>query len=160
MWGRLVERVRAAFTHALAASIAGALAFWAARLLYGHQQPVFAAITAVICLAPGIPNHLRQGFNLLIGVTIGILVGELIFMIPFDFGEFRIALAIFAAMLVAAMPGLAPVVSIQAGASALLVMVMGPTTGGIVRFLDVIVGVSIGAAFALAFFRRRPDDKA
>ncbi len=149
---RMSERVRDIAVHASAAAIAAALSFYLARWLFGHPEPIFAAITAIICLAPGIPNHFRQTLNMMVGVTIGILVGELAFLLPIPFLEIRILLCVFLGVLIGALINLAPVVPIQAGASALLVMVMGPATAGLVRFLDVAVGAAIGAAFALALF--------
>jgi uncharacterized membrane protein YgaE (UPF0421/DUF939 family) len=147
--------VRAAFTRVLAATAAAALAYWLARVLLHQPQPIFAAITAIVCLAPGIPSHFRQAVNLLIGVTIGIVIGELVFLIPYDLGELRVAAAIFTAMVIASASGLPPVVPIQAGASALLVILMGPQSAGLARFLDVLVGTGIGVAFAVVFFRTR-----
>lgn len=151
----LLERGRAAFSRALAAALSAALAYWLAHVLFGQPQPIFAAISALICLAPGIPDHLRQGANLLVGVTIGILVGELAFLIPYDWGEVRLACATFLAMLLASLFGLAPVVPIQAGASAMLVLLLGPQNAGLVRFLDVMLGVAIGVAVAMVFFRSK-----
>ncbi|QRM54933.1 FUSC family protein [Sinorhizobium sp. BG8] len=152
----LFERGRAAFSRALAAALSAALAYWLAHLLFGQPQPIFAAISALICLAPGIANHLRQGASLLLGVTIGILVGEVAFLIPYDMGEIRLACATFLAMMIASLFGLAAVVPIQAGASAMLVLLLGPQTAGLVRFLDVIVGVAIGVVVAVVFFRSKP----
>jgi len=162
MWSRLVSHIRDVFSHAVAAALAAAVAFYAAHWLFGHQQPIFAAITAIICLAPGIPNHLRQAINLTTGVAIGIAVGEVIFLLPISPLGIQIPLAVFAAMLLGALPNLAPVTPIQAGASALLVIVLGPATGGLVRLMDVIVGVCVGLAFALILFRNatRFHDKA
>lgn len=151
----LLDRVRAAFTRALAAALAAAFAFWIAREWLGHSQPVFAAISALICLAPGIPSHVRQGLGLLVGVTIGILVGEIALFVPHDFAEIRLASATFIAMILASMFGLPPVVPIQAGASAMLVLLMGPQLAGFVRFVDVVVGVVTGMAVAFVFFRER-----
>ncbi|BCH53915.1 FUSC family protein [Agrobacterium vitis] len=153
MWSRFASHIRDAFSHATAAALAAAVAFYGAHWLFGHQQPIFAAIAAIICLAPGIPNHLRQGINVVIGVTIGIAVGELIFLLPITVLGVQISLAIFAAMFLGALANLAPVTPIQAGASALLVILLGPATGGLVRFLDVIIGVSTGLVFALILFR-------
>jgi len=150
-----VDRVKAAFTRVLAAALAATIAFWLAKHLLGQQQPIFAAITAIICLAPGILNHFRQSLNLLVGVSIGIVVGELIFLIPIDLREIRLALAVFAAMLCASALGKTPVVPIQAGASALLVILMGPHNAGLSRFLDVLIGVATGMTFAVVFFRAR-----
>lgn len=153
----LLDRARAAFTHVLAAALAAAFSFWVARHLLGHPQPVFAAITALICLAPNIPNHFRQGINLLMGVTTGIVIGEIALMFPYEMGEVRMAVAIFIAMLTAASLSNAPMVAIQAGASAMLVLLLGPQSAGFVRFLDVIVGVATGLSIAFLFFRKKPD---
>jgi uncharacterized membrane protein YgaE (UPF0421/DUF939 family) len=150
-----IERVKAAFTRVVASAAAAALAYWLARVLLGQHQPIFAAITAIICLAPGILNHFRQSLNMLVGVSVGIVVGELIFLIPHDLGEIGMALAVFVAMLLGSALSTVPVVPIQAGASALLVILMGPQYAGLARFLDVIIGVATGLAFAVVFFRAR-----
>ncbi|MGV3552415.1 FUSC family protein [Rhizobium sp.] len=154
------QRIRESFTRVLAATAAAALAYWLARVVLGQSQPIFAAITAIICLAPGIPSHFRQAVNLLIGVSIGIVVGELVFLLPdslgaYDIGELRVGVAIFTAMLIATIFGLPPVVPIQAGASALLVILMGPQAAGLARYLDVLLGTAVGVSFAVLFFRAR-----
>ncbi|HCD84883.1 MAG TPA: FUSC family protein, partial [Agrobacterium sp.] len=87
--------------------------------------------------------------------TIGILVGEIALLVPHDVAEIGLASATFIAMILASMFGLPPVVPIQAGASAMLVLLMGPQAAGFVRFVDVIVGVATGVAVALVFFRER-----
>lgn len=151
----VIERVRSSFTRALAAALAAAFAFWASRQLLGHEQPVFAAISALICLAPGIPSHIRQGFGLIVGVTLGILIGEIALMVPNEYAEIRLASATFIAMIIACTFGMPPVVPIQAGASAMLVLLMGPQTAGFVRFLDVVIGVTTGLVVAFVFFHER-----
>src|SRR5262249_22020010 len=158
------ERVKAGFTRVVAATIAAATAYWLAGMLLHQPQPIFAAITALICLAPGIPSHFRQGVNLLLGVTLGIVIGELVFLLPvqfgaYDLGELRVGVAIFVAMLIATSFGLPSTVPIQAGVSALLVILMGPHSAGLARFLDVVVGVSTGLIFAVVFFRARLNFK-
>ena len=151
----IAERLRLAFTRALAAALAAAFAFWASRQFLGHEQPVFAAISALICLAPGIPSQIRQGLGLIVGVTVGILVGEFALMIPADLAAVRMASATFIAMMIAAAFGMAPVVPIQAGASVMLVLLMGPQVAGLARFLDVLIGASTGLVVAFVFFRER-----
>ncbi len=108
-----------------------------------------------MCLAPGIPSQIRQGLGLIVGVTVGILVGELALLIPADLAAVRMASATFVAMMIAAAFGMAPVVTIQAGASAMLVLLMGPQVAGLARFLDVLIGASTGLIVALVFFRER-----
>ncbi|MFK0383302.1 MULTISPECIES: FUSC family protein [Rhizobium/Agrobacterium group] len=155
MMEKLFERARAAFTRALAAALAAAFAFWIAHKFLGHPQPVFAAVSALICLAPGISDHLKQAMGLMIGVTLGILIGELTLLVPHDYGEVRMAVATFASMMLASLFGLSAVVPIQAGASAMLVLLLGPQSAGFVRFLDVSVGAFIGVAVTILFFRQK-----
>ena len=52
---------------ALASAIAAALAWVLAKHLFGHAHPVFAAISAVVCLAPGLPSHGKQAVGLMVG---------------------------------------------------------------------------------------------
>ncbi|MQB19733.1 aromatic acid exporter family protein [Agrobacterium tumefaciens] len=155
MLRQIAERLRSTFTRAFAAALAAAFAFWASRHLLGHQQPVFAAISALICLAPGIPSQIRQGMGLIVGVTVGIVVGELALVIPAELAELRMASATFVAMMIAVAFGMPPVVPIQAGASAMLVLLMGPQVAGLARFLDVLIGASTGLIVAFVFFRER-----
>lgn len=154
------QRVKDSLTRVLAATAAAALAYWLARVVLGQQQPIFAAITAIICLSPGIPSHFRQAVYLMIGVSIGIVIGELVFLLPeslggYDIGELRVAVAIFAAMTIATALGSPPVVPIQAGVSALLVILIGPQAAGLARYLDVLLGTLVGLLFAVVFFRAR-----
>lgn len=152
-----LEAMKAACGHCLASAIAAALAYWLARQVFGHPQPVFSAIGAIICLAPGVADHVRQGLFMMAGVAIGVAVGELALLIPGDFWEVRLALAAFVAMMLASAFIASPVAAIQAGASALLVLLLGPREAGIVRLMDVSVGAATGLAFAALFFglRRR-----
>jgi uncharacterized membrane protein YgaE (UPF0421/DUF939 family) len=155
MWTVVARRVKESFTRVLAATVAATLAFAVARLLLGQPNPVFAAITALSCVAPGIPSHFKSSVQSVIGVLIGIVVGELIFLIPEHMEELRTAAAVLLAMLIACVLGLPAITNVQAGSSALLVIVMGPHYAGLSRFLDVSVGFVVGMAFAVIFFRDR-----
>jgi hypothetical protein len=74
---KILERWSEAWREVLASALAAALSWFLAQRLFGHQQPIFAAITAIVCLAPGLPSHTKQTVGLLLGVATGILVGEL-----------------------------------------------------------------------------------
>ena len=116
--------------------------------LFGHAHPLFAAVTAIVCLAPGLPDHGRQAVGLILGVTTGIVVGEIAVQFPDTYPLLRVSLTAFVAILVASAYGLAPVVPIQAGVSAILVLALGPATAGAVRFLDVAAGTATGLLFS------------
>lgn len=141
---------------ALASTIAGLMAWGISVHLFGHTHPVFAAISAIVCLSPGLPSHGRQAVGLMVGVTTGIIVGELVWMLPDTYPLVRMAVAIFGAMVAASSFGLSAVVPIQAGVSVVLVLTTGPASAGMVRLIDVGVGVGIGLAFSQILMTPNP----
>ena len=154
--GLLLSRLRVALPDAAAAPVAAALSWLLARALFGPPQPLFAAIAAIVCLAPGLPNHGRQAVGLVLGVATGIAVGEAALLVPDTFPALRLSLATFVAIMVASAYGLLPVVPIQSGVSALLVLALGPETAGTVRLLDVACGTAVGLLFSQVLFTPDP----
>nr|WP_302621737.1 FUSC family protein [Ketogulonicigenium vulgare] len=148
------NRIAAAGRDALASAVAGALAWLLASGLFGHTHPVFAIVTAIVCLAPGLPNHGRQAVGIMLGVAIGILMGELALLVPDSLmGAGALALlrmsgAVLCSILIASAFGLPAVVPIQAGVSAVLVLAMGPENAGWHRMQDVFVGAGVGLLFS------------
>ncbi|QKP78659.1 aromatic acid exporter family protein [Methyloligella sp. GL2] len=141
-------RWREGFRDATATAAAAGLAFFLAQEIFGHPRPVFAAIAAIICLAPGLPNHVRQAAGLMAGVAIGIVVGEIALTIPDIVPLARMLGAAFFSILIASLFGVPPVVPIQAGVSAVLVLAIGSDTAGFVRLADVAIGASVGLLFS------------
>jgi len=152
LYQRALENWRDSFASAVAACLAWLLSQW----LFGHPAPLFAAITAIVCLAPGLPSHGQQAIGLLIGVATGIAVGEAALLLPEDSPLLRIGLATFIAMLIASLYGLLAVVAIQAGISAVLVLAFGPATAGEARMLDVLVGAAVGLMFSQVLLTPNP----
>ncbi|MGI6246316.1 MAG: FUSC family protein [Pseudochelatococcus sp.] len=150
----LSDRIRAAWRDAAAAAAAGGIAWTLAVWLFGNSRPLFAAVTAIVCLAPGLPNHGRQAVGLLIGVATGILVGEAALLLPEGIlmpagpSLLRMTSATLLSMLIAVSFGLAPVVAIQAGVSAVMVLSLGPADAGLLRLEDVALGVTVGLVFS------------
>lgn len=145
-----LARLRAATPRALACTAAATAAYAASHWLLGHPQPVFAAIVALICLAPGVADHIRQSFFVLTGVTIGIVIGELALLLPGNIWELRLGISIFLSTVIGAAVTAVPIVGIQAGASALLVQLLGPEYAGLTRLLDVLVGLVVSLPFGFA----------
>jgi Predicted membrane protein len=151
---RVIGRGANAWRDAAASAVAAAIAWTLAVWLLGHPHPVFAAVTAIVCLSPGLPSHGRQAVGLMLGVTAGIIVGEFALLVPDGWmapewaSLLRLVLATFCAMVIAASFGQPPVVAIQAGVSAVLVLALGPTSAGLVRLEDVAIGVIVGLFFS------------
>lgn len=160
-WGstvasRMAAHWRASWRSAVVSGIAAALAWTLAQRLFGHPQPLFALITAIVCLAPGLPSYNIQALGVLLGVVTGVVVGELALFAPDTFPLVRIAAAACIAILVAVSYGYPPVVPIQAGVSAVLVLTLGATTAGPARLLDVALGTTIGILFSQLFLPPNP----
>lgn len=146
--GIIVARWSNAWRDVLFSSIAGAVAWLLSQKLLGHPYPVFAAIVALVSLAPGLPSHARQAVGMLVGVGLGILIGELALAVGSSMLLLRGSVATFVAMMLASSFGLGPVVPIQAGVSTILVLVMGPQTAGYVRLLDSCIGIVVALLFS------------
>lgn len=142
------ERWSAGWPDALASAVAAGLAWALAHKLLGHTQPVFAAVAAIVCLAPGLPSRGRQAVNMMIGLVTGILVGEILLLVPVFNDALRMTMITFIAMMAALSFGLAPVIAIQGGVSALLVIALDPITAGPTRLMDAVVGTGVALIFS------------
>lgn len=157
---RLYDRGIGACSEAAVCSIAVALAWTMSHIFTGHANPMFAVMTTVVCLAPGLPNHLRQSVGMLMGVGTGMLLGELSLLVPLG-GDLsaiaaRMGIVTFLSIVVASLWGQGPVVAIQSAISALLVLAMGPVMAGAERLEQVIIGTIIGLAFSQVLLTPSP----
>jgi uncharacterized membrane protein YgaE (UPF0421/DUF939 family) len=153
----VVGRLRAAWIDAAASAVAAAIAWVLAQQVLGHSYPAFAAVAAIVCLAPGLPDHGRQAVALMLGVGTGIVVGEIVLQtVPGDLPPLRLVVATFAAVLAAAAFGQGPVVPIQAGVSAILILAIGPQSAGLVRMMDVTLGAVVGLVFSQVLLTPNP----
>ena len=110
----------------------------------------------MVCLAPGLPSHLKQTKSLVIGCALGIVIGDLLWQLPDQHLLIRLSAGIFLAVLLGAVVGPAPVVPIQSGVSVVLVLAMGPSAAGGTRLLDVLVGAAVGLIFSQVLFTSNP----
>ncbi len=149
-------RLKLALRDALAASLGAMLAWEISHYLLGHPKPVFAAVTALVCLAPGLPSHLRQIGGVVLGCAVGIVIGEMAWLLPDHIPLLRLSLASLVALSLASMLGQSPVVPIQAGVSVVLVLSMGPSIAGEIRLMDVLVGAAVGLMFSQIIFTANP----
>jgi uncharacterized membrane protein YgaE (UPF0421/DUF939 family) len=141
-----VRRVRASLLIAVQAAIAAGIAWYLAHNVIGHVAPFFAPISAVIVLAVAVGQRLRRAVELVVGVALGIFVGDLLIYF-IGTGLWQISVAVLLAILSAVFVGGSATVIGQAASSAVLVATLqSPTIHGIYygRFIDSLVGGVVG----------------
>ena len=107
----------------------------------GHQRPAFAAVAAIVSLAPGIVSYRKQALGMMMGVLTGIVAADLMLaVLPVGDVVLRIGIAVFAAMWLVALVGLTPIMVIQSGVSAALVASGVELGAGFNRIIDALVG--------------------
>src|SRR3954466_13712123 len=90
---------RAAFPLALQAGLAAALAWFVAHDVIGRPSPFFAPIAAVITLASSVGQRARRTVELVLGVAIGIGIGDGIILL-IGTGPWQVGLVVLLAILV------------------------------------------------------------
>jgi uncharacterized membrane protein YgaE (UPF0421/DUF939 family) len=148
-WLRL--RVRA--WPILQTAVAAVGAWYVAKLLLPEEQPVFASVAAVIALGATYGQRSERALELIGGVVLGIGVADLLVR-AIGTGPAQIGLMVLLAMSAAVILGGGPVLVTEAAVSAILLVVLEPTTSGLAgsRVIQALVGggVALGVS-ALAF---------
>ncbi len=128
-------------------AVAAALAWLVAKDVLGHSRPFFAPIAVVVCIGVGLGQRLRRVGELVVGVSLGVGVGDLL-VSWIGSGPWQIALVVALAMAAAVLLDRGSLIVLQAGSSAVLVATLLPPsgTGGIDRMLDALVGGLMGLA--------------
>jgi uncharacterized membrane protein YgaE (UPF0421/DUF939 family) len=138
------HRVRGGFPLAAQAGVAAALAWFVAHDVIGRPAPFFAPIAAVITLASSVGQRLRRTTELVIGVAIGIGIGDSLILL-IGSGPWQIGLVVVLAILVATAVGGGTPLVVQSASSAVLVATLTSTTGlPWTRFFDALVGGAVG----------------
>jgi uncharacterized membrane protein YgaE (UPF0421/DUF939 family) len=138
------RRARSFLLLALQSSIAAALSWYIANDLLHHSEPVFAPIAAIITLDISVGQRMRRAIELVLGVALGITVGDsLIYLI--GTGAWQLGAVVLLATLSAVFFGGAAGVVAQAASSAVLIATLVPPTTGIyyVRLYDALIGGGI-----------------
>ena len=104
----------------LQTAVAASAAWLVATELLGHDAPFFAPISAVITLGLTIGERRRRAVELAIGVSVGIVIADLI-VAEIGTGAWQIGVVVALAMFAATLVGGGPLLASQAGASAVLV---------------------------------------
>ncbi|WP_433115873.1 FUSC family protein [Micromonospora sp. CA-246542] len=136
-----LHRVRMAGGLAVQAGLAAGLAYLVSHKVLGNPQPVFAPISAVGTLAASVGQRFRRTVELIVGVGVGVFVGDLLIYF-LGTGAWQLGLVVTVAILLTIFAGASVAIVIQAAATAVLIVTLSPSTQNleIPRFVDAFLG--------------------
>jgi uncharacterized membrane protein YgaE (UPF0421/DUF939 family) len=135
---------------------AAATVAWAiAKQLGGDHDPFFAPIAAFIGLNAPLGERGLNVLRLVLGVIVGIVVGELT-LVSIGGGYVGLALATFVATLVARALGGTRIVIAQAAVGAILTIAVADDEPGVYRVLDAFIGAGVALVFSQVLFSPEP----
>jgi Fusaric acid resistance protein-like len=139
-----LERLRVAWRSVLQAGVAAGVAWVIATEVFGHDQPFFAPVSAIITLGLTVSERGRRAVEIAIGVALGIAVGDLL-VLGIGVGAAQLSLVVMLATALALFLGSGQMLATQAAVSAALVATLQPPTEGVTfeRFLDALTGGGI-----------------
>ena len=131
----------------LKTAIAVIAAWYAAQWLVSTDTPVFAAIAAMLIVAPSVNQSLTRGIERTIGVVLGVLISSVLGAV-FGVSGITILAACVLALCVGWAIRATPPTSNQIAISALLVLALGATSANYAldRILETVLGAIIGLA--------------
>ncbi|MET7947498.1 FUSC family protein [Micromonospora sp. NPDC005324] len=168
-WAGLRERVRYGLRSrvwrlrlfgllAVQAGIAASLAWFVGYQFLDNPAPVLAPTTAVGIVAASMGSRLRRTVELLVGVVLGLAVGDTL-MPLFGIGAWQTGVVVVLAIIVAVLLKGGGSLLTQAGGTAVLIATLEPPVRdlSIPRFVDAAVGGLIGLAVGLLLVPIHPQ---
>ena len=143
-----LDRLRQRSFLILQCALAGAIAWWVAKSLLGHPQPFFAPVAAIVALGLSFGQRLRRVTEVVIGVAIGVFIGDL-FVQLFGSGVWQVAVVAMASMSIAALLGAGVLMTTQSGVQAVIITTLVAQPGAALgRWLDAVVGGAVALVAA------------
>lgn len=139
----------------LQTAVAGTTAWVVADQIGDHPEPFFAPITAVIVLNSVRGERAQYALRLLLGVLVGIASAEVTLLV-LGGGYLPLGVAMFAALAIVALFSRTQLTLNQAGASAILTMVLAGDEAGLDRMIDALIGAGVAIVFTQVFFSPEP----
>lgn len=137
------------------------LVYFFATQAFDHQQPFFAPIACIIVLIAGAGLRGRTSFELVLGVAIGVLVGELL-ILGIGRGTWQMALIVTLTVVIGTLLDLKGLALTQSATSSVLLAAVLPVAGtgnpAVTRFLDALLGGAVGLAMILLIPRNPVRD--
>ncbi|GAB0108265.1 aromatic acid exporter family protein [Nocardia sp. JMUB6875] len=148
---RAATRVRSSLLPIVQCAIGAGIAWLIAHNVIGHEHPFFAPMAAMISIGVSFGARLRRSIELIVGVAVGIGIGDL-FVSRVGTGTWQIVLLVLVAMSTAVFLDGGPVITMQAASSAVLVATLYPPGqgGASLRMIDALVGGLVGIVVVAA----------
>lgn len=152
-------RLRIAAPLIVQSAVAAGLAWYLANLVdHGPGPPFFAPVAAVVSLGAALGQRLRRSLELVVGVALGVGVGDLLIE-AIGTGPGQLVLVVALAMTVAVLLDGGQILVLQATTSSVLVATVVPASGhvgGLDRFRDALIGGTVGVAVGLLLLPLNP----
>jgi hypothetical protein len=139
----------------LQSTAAAAVAWVVATHVVHHHEPFFAPIAALASLNTSLGERGLNALRLVLGVILGIGVGELT-LLALGGGYGSVALATFVALVLARALSDARIVLAQAAISAILTIAVANGEVGYERLTDALLGVGVALVFSQVLFSPQP----
>ena len=138
------HRIVVALRSVLQIVVAATGAWLIATELLDHASPFFAPVSAIVTLGLTIGQRTRRALEIGVGVTLGIVVGDLL-VLWLGTGAAQLALVLAVTMVLALALGSGPLFVQQSAVSAALVVTIQPPSEGFefARSLDAMVGTGL-----------------
>ncbi|MFI7604982.1 aromatic acid exporter family protein [Micromonospora sp. NPDC049366] len=151
------RRLRTYLILAVQAGMAAALAWVVARRLVGNTEPTFAPAAAVTVIVAALGGRARRSVELVIGVLLGITVGDLL-ILALGTGPWQTGTIVFLAIAAAAAVRGTGALMTQAGGTAVLVATLTPTTPDLElpRTVNALIGAVVGLFVVLVLAPLNP----
>ena len=151
-----LSRVQSTFIFAFQCALAAGVAFYVAVEVIGHVQPFFAPMAGVITLGVNGGKRMRRGFELVLGATLGVGIGDFVIQ-QIGSGYWQVSVVVLAGILTATFIDRGPMVAIQAANTGVLIAtILPPGSGGSTdRMVDALIGGIIGL-LVMAIVPRSP----
>lgn len=113
--------------------------------LFGHPQPFFAPMATIIVISTGGGDRVRRSFELMLGVTVGVGLGDLLIS-NVGTGTWQLALAVLVSVIGVMFLDKGVLAANQAAFASVLIATIFPpgSGGGTERMFDAIIGGIVG----------------
>ncbi|MEO6867178.1 MAG: FUSC family protein, partial [Gaiellales bacterium] len=150
-------RLRASARPLIQASLAAPLAWLIATKLFGHEQPIFAPISALVTIGATVALPWQRAVEIVLGVALGVGIADVLSSVIGQ-GTWQIGVIVLLAMSTAVLLAGRPSLVLQAGTAAALVASLPSADGAasLARVLDSLSGGTAALLFSVLILPVRP----